>query len=211
MLVVGDGHQTCQGGDTRDHYRHLEEFAKSIYTVRSIDYRWSAEDAMPIDRVPFIGRISPDHPHVYVATGFRKWGMSNGTAAAMILADMIQGRENPWKEIFDPSRQVPEPPPRKNSKKESKEALPHDAGRLALNAGAIMAIDGKETAAYRDAQGSVHLLDPAADTWLPGLLERGRTELGLPCHGSRYTPDGAIIDGPTVRPPRESKNRIISF
>jgi glycine/D-amino acid oxidase-like deaminating enzyme/nitrite reductase/ring-hydroxylating ferredoxin subunit len=210
VLVVGDGHQTCQGGDTREHYRHLEAFVRGIYTVRSIDYRWSAEDTMPIDRVPFIGRIAPDHPHIYVATGFRKWGMTNGTAAAMILVDLLQGRSNPWTGIFNPARPVPEPPSRGASKKEEEVAkeLPHDPGKLAPGQGAIMEIDGKEVAAYRDGNGGIHLLNPACGHMgCTVCWNEAEQSWDCPCHGSRYTPKGAILEGPTVRPLQEMEKK----
>jgi glycine/D-amino acid oxidase-like deaminating enzyme len=64
---------TSQEPETlRTHYRHLEEWARSIYTVRSIDYHWSTQDIMSDDNVPLIGRITPDSEHSYVATGFQK-------------------------------------------------------------------------------------------------------------------------------------------
>ena len=62
------------------------------------------QDVMSDDGVPLIGRITPDSEHSYVATGFQKWGMTTGTAAAMILTDTILGRDNPWTEVYDPSR-----------------------------------------------------------------------------------------------------------
>ena len=77
VLVVGDGHLTGTGNPTNEHYRHLEEWARSIYTVRSIDYHWSTQDVMSDDNVPLIGRITPDSEHSYVATGFQKWGMTS--------------------------------------------------------------------------------------------------------------------------------------
>ena len=40
-------------------------------------------------------------PGLYVATGFNGWGISNGTAAAMLIADQVQDRANPWSELYD--------------------------------------------------------------------------------------------------------------
>ncbi len=104
VLVVGDGHHAGYGNPTHEHYGHLEDWVRSVYRVRSIDYHWSTEDVVPEDNVPLIGRLTPDSEHLYLATGFKKWGMTAGTAAAMILTDTILGRDNPWTEVYDPSR-----------------------------------------------------------------------------------------------------------
>ena len=134
VLVVGDGHPTGNGKPTKEHYKHLEEWARSIYTVRSIDNHWSTQDVMSNDGVPLIGRITPDSEHSYVATGFNKWGMIAGTAAAMIITDTILGRDNPWTEVYDPSRsKAVEPFP-----------IREEASRLALGEGAIIEMGGKK-------------------------------------------------------------------
>ncbi|MDI6718204.1 MAG: FAD-dependent oxidoreductase [Methanomicrobiales archaeon] len=198
ILVVGEGHRTGTGGGTTDHYRRLEEWARSIYTVRSIDYRWSAQDTMPVDGVPYIGRLTGDLPHQYVGTGFHKWGMSGGTAAAMILTDMIRGRRNPWEEVFDPSRY--RETERKKREKGPAEELPTDPSRLRPGGGAILAIGGRETAVYRDPQGQVHALDPACGHMgCTVAWNDAEKSWDCPCHGSRYTALGEVICGPTVR------------
>ncbi|HZD44096.1 MAG TPA: FAD-dependent oxidoreductase, partial [Methanomicrobiales archaeon] len=171
VLVVGDEHRTGHGGSTVEHYRHLEEWARSIYTVKSIDYRWSTQDTMSLDDVPYIGRLAEETPHQYVGTGFYKWGMTNGTAAAMILSDMILGKENPWKEVFDPAR-INEPREQELMKeainhtdkmyKEGREKeRPGDPSKLGAGEGAVLKIGGELYAAYRDNDGSLHTLDPA--------------------------------------------------
>jgi hypothetical protein len=50
-----------------------------------------------------VGR-SPGSRAILVATGMHKWGLSNGTAAAVLLSDLIAGRDNPWAEVFDARR-----------------------------------------------------------------------------------------------------------
>jgi hypothetical protein len=75
--------------------------------VRSIDYRWSTQDHMPVDQVPYIGRLRRGSERLYVATGFKKWGMTSGTIAGILITDQILGRENPWTELFEPNRVKP--------------------------------------------------------------------------------------------------------
>lgn len=189
VLVVGDGHPTGNGKPTKEHYKHLEEWARSIYTVRSIDNHWSTQDVMSNDGVPLIGRITPDSEHSYVATGFNKWGMTAGTAAAMIITDTILGRDNPWTEVYDPSRsKAVEPFP-----------IREEASRLALGEGAIIEMGGKKVAAYKDPQGTLYTLDPSCRhmgcfvSW-----NDAEKTWDCPCHGSRYNARGEVTQSPAV-------------
>ena len=96
-----------QDGDTRQRYAALEAWATDRFGTAAVEYRWSAQDYQSTDGLPFIGRLHGRAERVYTATGFGKWGMTNGTAAGMILADLIQGRPNPWAETFDATRIAP--------------------------------------------------------------------------------------------------------
>ena len=96
LLVGGEGHHVGEGGDTEERYAALEAFAREHWAVRSVDYRWSSQDNTTVDTVPYVGRLSPFGDRLLMATGFAKWGMTGGTAAALILADALLGRENPW-------------------------------------------------------------------------------------------------------------------
>lgn len=88
LLLGGSGHRTGenrQGGC----YETLRREAKKWYPYAKELYAWSAQDCFSIDGVPYIGRYAASTPNWYVATGFRKWGMTNSMVAAGILADMI--------------------------------------------------------------------------------------------------------------------------
>lgn len=164
LLLGGGGHRTgSQGGG----WYELEQFAKEFYPNAKEQCRWAAQDCMTLDGVPYIGPYSARTQGLYVATGFNKWGMTSAMAAAMILTDLIMGRESPYAPVFSPSRTVLRP-------------------QLAVNAG---------TAA-------LHLLTPAkrrcphmgcALKWNP----RERT-WDCPCHGSRFTQAGKLIDNPAT-------------
>ncbi|HVL33956.1 MAG TPA: FAD-dependent oxidoreductase, partial [Actinomycetota bacterium] len=105
MLVFsGEEHPVGQEPDTEMRYKALEDFARERFGVGRVGYRWSAQDYIPADGIPYVGFMTDDTPHVFVATGFLKWGMTNGTAAAMMIADAIAGRENPWAKAFDSTR-----------------------------------------------------------------------------------------------------------
>jgi glycine/D-amino acid oxidase-like deaminating enzyme/nitrite reductase/ring-hydroxylating ferredoxin subunit len=211
VIVTGEEHATGRVTDTRAHYRSLEACARGVYTVRSVDYHWSAQDYLTSDRVPYIGRLAEEQERVYVATGFGKWGMTTGTVAATILSDLILGRSNPWTDIFDPSRFQGQPA----TPKRIPEILESAGGTLVVPAsrydqavaglphceGMILEVDERRIALYRDVHGDIHGLDPTC-------MHRGCTvawnnaekSWDCPCHGSRYDAHGHVIEGPTVHP-----------
>jgi glycine/D-amino acid oxidase-like deaminating enzyme len=90
-------------GPAANRYRKLEKLAGSL-GVKEVQYRWSTWDYVAYDGLPLIGKLYKNSRHLYVATGLRKWGMTNATVAALILADIITGVDNPWAETFRPSR-----------------------------------------------------------------------------------------------------------
>ena len=106
LLLGGGGHRTGKKGGG---WRELEDFAKRRYPQAGIAARWAAQDCMTLDGVPYVGRYSWGTKGLYVATGFNKWGMTSSMAAARLLADLVQGKENPWAELFSPSRRVLRP------------------------------------------------------------------------------------------------------
>ncbi len=103
LLLGGGGHRTGKQGLG---WRLPESAAKTFFPQSSIAARWATQDCMSLDGMPYIGNYSKTTPDLYVATGFHKWGMSSSMAAAIILTDLIQGRENPYASLFSPSRSM---------------------------------------------------------------------------------------------------------
>lgn len=103
LLVGGGGHRTGHKGGG---WQELRAFAKQYYPNATEKYAWAAQDCMPLDEAPYIGAYSPSMPGCYVATGFRKWGMTSAMISAILLADMVQGIENPYAAVFCPSRNI---------------------------------------------------------------------------------------------------------
>ena len=104
VLVAGEHHKSGHGGNTDTYYQNLVDFAAQTFTVEDVLYRWSTQDCMTVDGVPYVGNLTPQSPHIYVATGFGKWGITNGTAAAMVLKDLIVKGDNPWAQVYNPAR-----------------------------------------------------------------------------------------------------------
>ena len=103
LLLGGGGHRTGKAGLG---WRLPERVAKEYYPQAKVVARWATQDCMTLDGMPYIGQYSKATPNLYVATGFGKWGMTSSMVAARLLADQIQGKENPYAELFSPSRSI---------------------------------------------------------------------------------------------------------
>jgi glycine/D-amino acid oxidase-like deaminating enzyme/nitrite reductase/ring-hydroxylating ferredoxin subunit len=211
LLVGGEGHKVGQGGDTEKRYRALEEFAREHFRVRSVDYRWSTQDVLPADKVPLVGPLTPLSKRAWMATGFAKWGMTNGTAAAMVLSDLVLGRESAWASAFDSNRLRPRAALPKLVKENAnvawhfvgdrlRQARPRGIDDLAPGEGAIVRHDGEVVAAYRDESGALSAVSPTCThLWCRVAWNAAERSWDCPCHGSRFAPDGTVLEGPAVK------------
>ena len=212
LIVGGEGHKTGQGGDTIERYRTLERFGREHWDVESIEYQWSSQDNEAVDHVPYIGKFAPHSRRLYTATGFRKWGLAQGVAAAMILEDLILGRKNPWASLYDPGRMKPLASAKDLVMENANVAGRfigdrltkrggRDAAELASGEGDIVHLDGDKVAGFRDDDGALHAVSPVC-THLGCQLNwnSGDRSWDCPCHGSRFSPDGEILHGPAVSP-----------
>ncbi len=218
IIVGGEHHKTGQGPATDTHYRNLSQFARQTFTVTDMLYRWSTQDYTTLDEIPYVGRITAKTPNVYVATGFRKWGMTNGTAAAILLKDLIVKGESPWAPVYDPSRFEADPMIKKfittnvnvagqmiGGKLKS---VPKDV-ELAPGEAKVVDHDGNKVGLYRDNKGKVHAVDITC-THMGCELTWNAAELSwdCPCHGSRFTYEGNIIEGPALKTLRSGGDRL---
>lgn len=210
VIVGGDNHKTGQGICTFGHYENLELFAGELLGIKGIPYRWSAQDLITLDKVPYIGKVSGEE-EIYIATGFAKWGMTGGTLAAHIITDQILRQENPYSELYDPSRFKANPSFKNfivqnaNVAKElvaGKVEIVHKKTRdLGPDEGAVVFHDGKRAGAYRDSEGKLHLVDRTC-THMGCECEwnDGERSWDCPCHGSRYSYEGDVLEGPATLP-----------
>ncbi len=165
IFVGGESHKTGQGGDTQGHYGTLLQFAGDHFQVEGIPYRWSAQDCMTLDGIPYIGQFTTKTPNMFVATGFAKWGMTNSTVAGMLLRDLIITGKNPWQDVYCPSREM-NTSSAKNFIVENfdvaKQFIDGKTSPLPLEEeikkgeGKIIEKNGQRTGAYRDEAGHLH-------------------------------------------------------
>lgn len=217
VLIGGSEHKTGANNiNIEDSYINLENYARSIFQNINIKYRWSTEDCVSLDKVPYIGEFSKFMPNIFIATGFKKWGMTTSHVAAKIISDKILGKKNIYGDIYNSARFNPI-----KNKKELYNNLKQTTYSLVINRfkkskivireikngeGGIIKHNGKKVGIYKDEQGKIYAVKPYCKhlgcelSW--NNLEK---TWDCPCHGSRYTYDGKIIMEPT-RKGLEKKN-----
>jgi glycine/D-amino acid oxidase-like deaminating enzyme len=107
LLLVGGG--SARPGKIKKGWRELIQFCQEAYPDWETAYCWANQDCITLDGVPYIGVYYPGSDGMYVATGFNKWGMTSAMVAAHILTDMIQGKDSPYTQLFEPSRSMLHP------------------------------------------------------------------------------------------------------
>lgn len=211
IIVGGESHQTGQGMCTSKHYEALKEFSGKLFGSLSIPYRWSAQDLISLDKIPYIGQLTSRHENIFVATGYRKWGMTNGTAAGLLIKDLILKNKNPYTELFTPSRFQADPSLKTfvsenadvakhliQGKVDMPEKNIHDLG---MDEGASVTYNGKRAGAYKDNHGKLFVVDTTC-THLGCEVEWNNAERSwdCPCHGSRFSFEGDVLEGPATKP-----------
>lgn len=206
IIIAGQSHKTGQGEPTTKYFENIINFAKETFNVEDIPYMWSTQDCMTMDGIPYIGRLTSNTPNIYVATGFNKWGMTGGTAAALILRDMIIKKDNIYQDVFSP-RRFDVAGSAKNFLKENIDVAKHlikgklspipDDIDIENDHAKVTQIDGKKVGVYKDNEGILHIVDTTC-THLGCELKWNDAEKtwDCPCHGSRFTYDGDVIESP---------------
>jgi glycine/D-amino acid oxidase-like deaminating enzyme len=104
LMIGGEGHAAGQKYDTLTCYANLEKWAKDRFGMTEAAYRWSTQDGVSVDTVPFIGRYREGVENIFTATAFGKWGFTNGTIGSKLIADAILERDNAYADLYNPTR-----------------------------------------------------------------------------------------------------------
>jgi Rieske Fe-S protein len=209
VLVGGEGHTTGSSQAQPERYAKLEAFAREHFDVLDVPYRWSTQDGTPSDKLPYIGPYTPVSKHLFVNAGGQKWGMTNGTIGAMVIADRRAGRENPDADVFDPNRLSVRAAPQvakaqawvgahfigdrlASTEASSSQDVPRGEARVVRSGLGKVGV-------FRDDEGGLHAVSLRC-THLGCLVHYNGAERSwdCPCHGSRYDVDGNVLAGPAV-------------
>ena len=210
LLVGGFNHKRGAKIDLSNSYNYLEQKAKELYPDCKVLYEWNTHDSVSLDKIPYIGEFSNFYPNVYVATGFKKWGMTTSNVAANIITDKILGKENKYEDIYTPLRLNPI-----KNRKEFANMLKESSYSLLFNKldlpaakpkdinpgeGKIVNDNGIKVGIYKDENGNKYKIIPKCMhlgcelSW--NTLDK---TWDCPCHGSRYTYEGKLIYGPSKK------------
>lgn len=207
LIVGGEDHKTGQADDMEERFARLERWTKERFTIGMVEYRWSGQVMEPVDYIAFIGR-SPGSRNVYLATGDSGQGMTHGTIAGMLIADLIAGRESPWAAIYDPSRvrlRATGAFAKENlnvARQYTEYLTPGEfasAESIAKGSGAVLRRGVSKIAVYRDERGALHEFS-AVCPHLGCIVSWNGTEKtwDCPCHGSRFARTGEVLNGPAA-------------
>ncbi|WP_343993662.1 FAD-dependent oxidoreductase [Nocardioides dubius] len=211
LMVGGSGHGVGRTTSERRHLDDLRAWTARHFPGAQETHRWSAQDYRSHDGLPHVGTLPLGGHHLQVATGFDKWGLTNGVAAALQLSAELLGGEMPWA-------------PRRSALPRASAATTAVCANLEVGArlaGGWAAAEAKAVPEdLPEGSGVVgrHGLDPrpvatarvagrlcqvsGVCTHLGGILRWNDAESSWDCplHGSRFSADGAVLEGPATRP-----------
>lgn len=216
LIVAGEAFAPGTGEDTEAGYARLQAWAGQHFPGVTITHRWAAQDNSSTDTLPLIGHLPTKGENVYVATGFAGWGMTGGVVAAMTIAALVRGEEEPWGGLYDPGR-IASPlrsapaylkaqwDTGKHFVKDRLDTLGGGSNgpveSLRPGEGTVVRAGGKPCAVHRDDQGRLHAVS-AVCTHMGCVVAFNNAERTweCPCHGSRFAVDGEILQGPALSP-----------
>ena len=212
LMVGGEGHSTGSSEAQPERYEKLADFARRHWDVELVKHRWSTQDYVPDDHVPYIGPLHPLTKRIHVATGMKKWGITGGTVAAELISDRIAGRDNPAAKLFSSTRVKPLAEAPKFISENARVPFHMVGDRLRDRGdrpiedlqpgeGAIVSAPSGKVAGYRDEAGELHAVSTRC-THLGCQVRWNGAERtwDCPCHASRFDVDGNVLNGPAVDP-----------
>ncbi len=211
LIVGGEDHKTAHADDGEERWTRLEQWTRERWPqVRDVIYKWSGQVMEPNDYLAFIGRNPDGAENVYMASGDSGQGMTHGTVAGILLCDLVLGRDNPWIDLYDPRRVSLKPSAIKEFARENLDVAAQMArGYLAPDTagvddippgeGRVIRRGAHKVAVYRDPSGQL-IEKSAVCTHLKCTVGWNSIEKSwdCPCHGSRFDPQGNVINGPAI-------------
>lgn len=184
LIYGGHNHLAGTVEHTNEIYKKLEKEMVDLFNVSTPQLQWSAQDIFTPDLIPYVGQLTKNEDSVFIATGFKKWGLSNSLVAGEILVNELKGLTHPAKHLYSPSRS--------NFGEKLTKILVH-TGFITTNY-----IGGHLT--RMNTPRCTHM--GCKTRW-----NDGDQTWDCPCHGSRYSSDGTVLEGPAVYPLKCKKKR----
>lgn len=207
-IFGGEDVKTGQEEDANVVFMKLKARLRQLLPKATIEHRWLGQVIETADGLPFIGEHAPRE---FIATGFSGNGFTLGTASAMIARDRLLGRANKSADLFRVDRSafhggawrylaenVDYPlhliGDRLKRPKGTLKTLEDGEGR-------VITLNGQRVAAFRNEQGELSLCSPVC-THLKCLVNWNNADKtwDCPCHGSRFSAEGAVLSGPAEAP-----------
>lgn len=210
FIVGGEDHKTAHEENQEYCLLKLESHIRKYFNVEEIAYKWSSQYYESPDGLPYIGQL-PGHEKIYVATGYGGNGMPYSTVSALLLTRILTNEDSPYKNLYDPNRLKPvagfssfvshnvDVVKQFASRIFSGEQM-HHLAELATGEGKIVEFEDEKIAIYKDEQGKVHALSPICPhAGCEVKWNNAELTWDCPCHGSRFSYDGSVMNGPTTK------------
>ncbi len=209
LIIGGEDHKTgIMNDDTEsERFGRLESWARERFEIQRVIYKWSGQVLEPYDGMAFIGKNIADKDNTFISTGDSGHGMTHSVIAAMLIPDLIQGVENVWESLYKPGRVN-----LKATKIAFKEIFNtlinyyknkpdspevSELESLPVNKARIVEYKGHKAGVFKDENGEIHVVS-ATCTHMGCIVSWNNIEntWDCPCHGSRFTITGEVINGP---------------
>lgn len=210
FLIAGEGYIVGKDDEHSRPYDSLKTTATNLFPDHTFITQWSAQDYNTMDSIPYIGRLKNKYENIFVATGFKKWGMTTSATAALLIADLIQKKPNPYEKLYTPSRFDASTTIPSFLKQNTHVAAQLVKGKVSRDHKDVDDLEkheattffkgAKKLGVYKDAQEKIHVVDTTCThlgcevVWNPHDYT-----WDCPCHGSRYLYNGTVIEGPAKK------------
>lgn len=214
LIIGGEDHPTgladIEGRPEEERYALLENWAKKYFDVDDVIYKWSGQILETMDSLAFIGRNPMDKNNVFICTGDSGNGLTHATIAGNLITDLINDKENRFEDLYSPSRFKLFTTGNiffreliggftNYFKTKKKDKNDNDLDTIKTNEGKTIEVEGKKYGVFCDEQQQLHFVG-ADCTHLKCTVRWNNDEKSwdCPCHGSRFTYEGKVLNGPAV-------------
>lgn len=220
LLILGGADHKTGHDDPDKAYQELEDYANQYFNIKDVVYRWSSQYYVPVDGLPYIGRMSSSDDTIFVATGFNGNGMTWGTISGKLISDLILGNQNDYEDLFKPYRMKPIAG-FTEFVKENADVAYHfitdrfkiedieSLGELKREEGKVVEYNGQKIAVYKGSDGLITALHPTCThAGCTVKFNEAEKSWDCPCHGGRFDLNGKVISGPPLKdlPPVDFTN-----